>query len=80
MYRKDYIAKAERQLSNENYYEKLLETPHENFKKDMHDTISENQDKCAQQGFENFNLSMKTEHLNSIFCLRDIKPTIPIYL
>ena len=53
----DYMAEAERQLSNENYYQKLLENPHENFKKDMHDTISEIQDKCALQGFENFNLS-----------------------
>ena len=53
----DYMAEAERQLSNENYYQKLLENPHENFKKDTHDTISEIQDKCALQGFENFNLS-----------------------
>ena len=58
--REDYIAEAERQLSNENYYEKLLENPHEKFKKDMHDTISEIQDKCALQGFENFYLSSES--------------------
>ena len=57
MNREDYIAEAERQLSNENYYEKLLESPHENFKEAMHKTISEIQNNCALQGFENFNLS-----------------------
>ena len=60
MNREGYIAEAERQLSNEKYYEKLLENPHENFKKDMHDTISEIQDKCALQGSENFNLSSES--------------------
>ena len=71
----NYIAEAERQLSNEKYYEKLLENPNENFKKN---TISEIQDKWPLQCFENFNLSSENRHLNSIFCLRNLKPKIQI--
>ena len=58
MNREDYIAEVERQLNDQTYYEKLHEHPHENFKKEIQDTISEIQDKLILQGFTNLSTAI----------------------
>lgn len=56
MNREAYIAEVERQLNDQTYYEKLSENPHEKFKQEIQDVISEIQHSHTLQGIDNVNI------------------------
>ena len=56
MNREDYIAEVERQLNDQSYYEKLHENPHEKFKTEIQEVISEIKDRHILNGFDNVSI------------------------
>ena len=46
----------------------------------MHDTIQKFKTNVPYKVLRILTFQVKTEHLNSIFCLRHIKQKIPVYL
>ena len=77
--REDYIAEVERQLNDQTYYEKLHEDPHEEFKKEMQDTISEYQDNQILQGFGNVSIPNENKVPQFYVLPNTHKPYNPIF-
>ena len=60
MNREDNIAEVGRQLNDQNYYEKLHENPHETFKTEMQEGLSEMKDSHVLNRFENVSIPNET--------------------
>ena len=67
MNREDYIAEVDRQLNDQTYYEKLPDNPHEQFKKEIQDAISEIQQNKKLLGVDSIDIS--NENKIPQFCI-----------
>ena len=76
--REDYIAEVERQLNDQTYYEKLHENPHEKFKKEIQDTLSEIQNIQILQGFENVSIPNENKVPQFYVLPKTHNPSLPL--